>query len=861
MHCKKYNFPDGADAAGLLTSHSFQRDGLRARYVMSTKCVDPIQQLNRLAVAVAWLLAGSPVSAAAVPPPQFSAGFMLGGKSIDTQHYLDQARFPDGVHALDVVINGERHAIADIAFESGEPCIGQSILESLGLKADQLEKLIAQPEACSPLGQVIEGATVVVDQAELALRIGIPQAALASSGRGDVPMRQRDQGITAGFIDYSFSESRSQRRSARYLALRTGLNAGAWRLRHRAALSQDAASTRYAVLGTELQRDLPAWNSQLVIGQAHTGGELFAAVGFTGVRIATDERMLPDALRGYAPAVRGVANSNARVSIHQNGLLIHEVHVAPGPFLIDDLYPTSFGGDLQVTVTEADGREQRFRVGFSAAAQALRPGATRLSATGGTLREAGGRADHWRFVEATYARGISNPLTLLAGTQLADHYVAALVGAAFATPLGAVGLDLTRSRLAWPGHEPVAGNSIRLNYQRSIAATGSHVAMTAHRYSRSGFVTLAETARADVDRGGVGARPRQRYQATLSQPLGSRGSLFFSGGRSTYGSEERPRSDMQLGFQGSFGHLTYGLSVMHYQAAQSQQTTHYALTASLPLGNSAGAPRAHALLNPAQRSSRLQLGLSGTAGETHNLNYSASAHAVGGQARSFSSNAAYRTSAGTLSAGYSQQGDSRSGNLGVAGSVVIHAGGVTAGPSVSDGFALIQAKGARGARVGSADGIRVSRDGFAVLPHISPYRWNRIELEPADLPLDVELQQTAQRVAPTAGSIVRVTFTTRTDRTLFIDATDAAGQPLPFAAALHDEHGHAKGAVGQGGVIQLRGASDAGVLIVDPHGPHRCRLQYRIPTTADAYGLLWDAAQCLPFASTDTSTPSASAAR
>lgn len=137
-------------------------------------------------------------------------------------------------------------------------------------------------------------------------------------------------------------------------------------------------------------------------------------------------------------------------------------------------------------------------------------------------------------------------------------------------------------------------------------------------------------------------------------------------------------------------------------------------------------------------------------------------------------------------------------------------------------------------------------NGYALLPHVSPYRWNQIDLDPSGLPLEVELLQTSQRVAPTAGSIVRVAFTARRERTLFIDATDALGQPLPFAARVEGDDGRTMGAVGQGGVIQLRGAQDSGTLIVDPDGPHRCRLEYRSPEAPDAYGLSWTQAICQP---------------
>jgi hypothetical protein len=39
--------------------------------------------------------------------------------------------------------------------------------------------------------------------------------------------------------------------------------------------------------------------------------------------------MLPYSQRGYAPVIRGVASSNAVVSVRQNGYLIYQQNVAP----------------------------------------------------------------------------------------------------------------------------------------------------------------------------------------------------------------------------------------------------------------------------------------------------------------------------------------------------------------------------------------------------------------------------------------------------------------------------------------------------------------------------------------------------
>jgi len=79
-------------------------------------------------------------------------------------------------------------------------------------------------------------------------------------------------------------------------------------------------------------------------------GNALPAGNFRGVRMDSDERMRPDSQRGFAPIVRGIAQSNAMVSISQLGQEIYQTNVPPGPFVIDDLYPTGVGGDLLVTI-------------------------------------------------------------------------------------------------------------------------------------------------------------------------------------------------------------------------------------------------------------------------------------------------------------------------------------------------------------------------------------------------------------------------------------------------------------------------------------------------------------------------------
>ncbi|WP_163462628.1 fimbria/pilus outer membrane usher protein, partial [Klebsiella michiganensis] len=75
-----------------------------------------------------------------------------------------------------------------------------------------------------------------------------------------------------------------------------------------------------------------------------------------------------------APTIRGVAKSNAKVTVSQNGNKIYESTVPPGAFELNDLSTTGYGSDLIVTIEESDGSTRTFSVPYSSVSQLLRPG-------------------------------------------------------------------------------------------------------------------------------------------------------------------------------------------------------------------------------------------------------------------------------------------------------------------------------------------------------------------------------------------------------------------------------------------------------------------------------------------------------
>ncbi len=136
---------------------------------------------------------------------------------------------------------------------------------------------------------------------------------------------------------------------------------------------------------TYLQRPIPQLNSIVSGGQIFTNGEFFDTIGLRGVNLSTDDNMFPDGMRSYAPEIRGVAQSNALVTVRRGSNIIYQTTVPPGPFTLQDVYPSGYGSDLEVSVKEADGSVEVFSVPYASVAQLLRPGMTRYALSAGKV--------------------------------------------------------------------------------------------------------------------------------------------------------------------------------------------------------------------------------------------------------------------------------------------------------------------------------------------------------------------------------------------------------------------------------------------------------------------------------------------
>lgn len=96
--------------------------------------------------------------------------------------------------------------------------------------------------------------------------------------------------------------------------------------------------------------------------------------------------------------------------------------------LIKYFFPTSYNGDLDVEITEADGSVRRFSLPFLAVPESLRPGSYRYNFYFGRTRNIGQDSVS---ADAIYQYGLSNSLSVSSGLRLADKYQAIILGGVY----------------------------------------------------------------------------------------------------------------------------------------------------------------------------------------------------------------------------------------------------------------------------------------------------------------------------------------------------------------------------------------------------------------------------------------------
>ncbi|WP_419236830.1 fimbria/pilus outer membrane usher protein [Serratia fonticola] len=801
---------------------------------------------------------------------RFDAALLEGaGKNVDVALFERGGQLP-GTYTVDILLNGERIDTREVTFRQSQgrdsrsllsPCLTVEQLSHYGIRVENFSALSAGNGAggCADLS-AIPHASATFNFTAQTLALLVPQMFLRSQMRGVAPEALWNDGVSALLLNWQANTSRTdikgggqqQRHNASYVQLEPGANLGGWRLRNSTTWQKYGQDNgKWQTAYTYAERGLNGIKSRLTLGERTTPGDIFDSVPFSGAMLNSDESMVPSGMSTYAPVVRGIARTQARVEVKQNGYTLYSSLVAPGPFALTDLSPNVSGGDLEVTVHEADGSNQVFTVPYQTPAIALHEGYLKYNLMAGQYRPADGAVDKTMVYQATAMYGLPWNLTAYAGTQVANHYQALSLGAGVSMgDWGAVSLDATQTRGQRWDEETETGQTWRIRYSKEVQSTETTFTLASYQYASTGFNTLSQVLdswRHSSDEWYAGNdRQKARTTLTVSQSLSEWGFLSLTGARENYWNRPGYTNSYNAAYSVNLGGVTTSLNWSENKNTDNRGRQFNDRVASVwvsvPLDRwlGGGTNATYRWTSPSDGGDTHEVGLNGRALDRRlywDVRQTYRPGEVGSDRDNSNLQLSWDGSYGRIGGSYSHSRSMSQMGASAAGGVVVHDRGVTFGQPLGDTVALVEAPGASGVSVGGWPGVKTDWRGYTTLGYQVPYQENLVTLNPADLQPNAEITQTDMKVVPTRGAVIPARFATRIGGRALMTLIRGDGTPVPYGAlATLGGQGVGTGVVGEAGQVYLTGLPEQGQLMAKWSGG-QCWVAYTLPATKGSAGL------------------------
>lgn len=749
---------------------------------------------------------------------EFDVG-MLKLRGIDpklAEYFRLAPRFTAGRHTVSLRVNGRPMGRANVRFDGqGALCVDRELADVANIVVSRAHLLASGPSAvstCVALPSIIPRANVDLDPARAEVSLLVPTDVLREA--------QQDvsgylQGGSAAVLNYEIvgMQSRWGSRTSRYGSANTevGFNAGDWVVRSRQVVTASDGRYRTGVLDSYAQRSFAEHRAVFQLGELNALNPALAGAQVTGVQVMSEQAL---GSQGSGGAVEGVAQSQSRIDIRQDGVLVYSTVVPAGPFALTNIPRINRLANMDVTVTGAAGESQRFAV-TPVMAGTVAPSAGYAVAVG-RVRNTAGIDAPW-LISAGWSGPVRRNLSLSSGVMLASTYRA--IGLGLGSSLSTttqLQFDVAGShtlRDGATGAQAMLSVSQRLGERWSLSVSGT-------RQSR-GFRELLDTARISSTNA-LRARYRDQSSASLSLSLPRLGNLSAGYSRAVlFDGRATMRALASWGTRIGTASVSLSAEWNLGRTRRSGSNSIY-LNASVPLG---GSRRLGSTVRRYAGETRYGANISEQVNEF--ASYRAGIeYRTGDHRRSLTTALSLLPRYIQLDAGYTRDARSRGYSLALRGGLVLHDRGLTASPyAVRDTFGVLSVGDAAGIRVSTPGGpVWTDARGYAVLPQLSPYGKSRIEVATDSLPRHVDIHNGASVIQAGRGAVTKIDFAIEETRRLLLRALTPDGRVLPFGATVTDEKGEVVGVVQGGGEIFVPNALATPRLSVSGPGMSDCSL-------------------------------------
>ncbi|MEG5552035.1 fimbrial biogenesis usher protein [Enterobacter wuhouensis] len=735
-------------------------------------------------------------------------------------YYSMAARFTPGYHNVTVNINGKKRTLMPVKFdEEGTPCIDKEFLENAGL-IKQIKR-----GTCPKIHQYWSGSTIESSPDIEEISVVVPPEALDPDfGRQFAEVR----GGRAAMLNYSMFGTHNQyddENADRFQStLEMGFNAGDWIVRGAQFIS-DGSDQDFDIDSsyTYAQRTFTDYGVMVQGGQINVANSRFSIPSIYGVQMMPDTALLPQ--NGTGVEVSGIARyPQARVDIRQGGQLIYSTLVPAGPFNLDDVPLANLNTDLNVTVTETDGSENRFTVAastFRSNHVGRAPGFT--MAVGRVEDMEDSRYENPWIVSANNGWSINKRMNFLAGMVMADNHYYGFSGNIDTVPMQNLYASLgflasIDNQTQTDGNKTTLDLGYSLPYGIGISLGGS--------YGTPDYREMQELYGDDDD------ISQTKYDSNVginwSNAMLGRFSLSYYRNES-WNSEYDSRRFITSWSQ-TFKYFNVSVNwESDVSRNDSSDNDQFYVNVSIPLGRT-GVTTSSWYRESEGRSSygtRAMGSLNAENQYTVGVTQDHDENTTSWDS-SLNSNLHYTNLA--LAAGGDNDSNTNY-SAALSGGIVAHGDGVTFSPyRVADTYAIASLdKPVAGIEIDTSRGaVWTDKWGQAVIPALSPFRESTIEVNTQSLPGNLDVRNGSTAIKASHGAVAKWEFATLSQRRVLLSINRADGTPLPEGVSIVNGAGEYVTTAPEDGVIFLNDIS-ASQQLYAKLDDGRCKLTYTLP--------------------------------
>ncbi|WP_146114125.1 fimbria/pilus outer membrane usher protein [Pantoea coffeiphila] len=736
------------------------------------------------------------------------------------------SELPEGTNFVDVNLNGDFKGSYQIQVNNqGIPCFTSEFFDFLGIVPPTKNK----KNDCYDWPGEQPGTSVAWQSESQILSIVVPVSMLKQDNIGKY-------GGIGGHINYdyysSINKTEYQKEHYSWVSLNNGINISNWMFRSQQNIQDFGGEVNTTFNSAYVERFFTGINKIFQAGEISTRNTLFALGRIRGVQFYPDDAFSRTSDSGVV--IDGMANTpQARVEVRQYDQLIYSTLVAAGPFHLVNIPVQNLNAELHVSVVETSGETQQFIVPVTQLMGSYMPVNRGLSVAFGKLKNKSNDAKipailtldkDWQPVE-----GIS----LRTGTLLSGKYqsiAAAMSGRLAAMP----GQSFSLQALLVKDHFQNK-NSGQIRFYSNHAVTKNISFSLGASKNSPGYANIEEASfRARQKRKSSGEYNTDDSELSLglSWDGAELGAFSFTHSLSTNYPDHEHWRYFILNWTRRFNNgVQISTSASHAKGG-NRSNKNININFSWPLGEK----RFHHYYRsynkrnvvgsdvnmPLGSGSDMQLAVEETTND-HNRSIQTS----------LSNNLHYTNlNMNVQWDNQHQRNYSISGN----GSVVAHKKGITFSDSqIGDTYGVLSlSQPMAGVPVLTPAGTSwTDWRGMTVLPSLSPWSENFIDVDVDKLPKNIDITNGHRTLRPARGSVKFVQVAMLSGNRLLMTINLADGKPLPKGSTLWDGKKLVAEAVDEGLVFMTNAETEGSFRVKIAQSTNECDINYKLDQAHD----------------------------